>query len=372
MINTNYVAIFHGCAAVRVLLQRVCGMMCAALLVACTSVPVKEFASYREAVDKARAAAEVVLTDYSAALAEQRVLMAARKPEKPKRPGAFDPMTAGGDGANLDYVAVRYQAWAIVGKYNDALASLAEGRSAADVGGAVDGLINSLNQSPFAEAQEFATALAPFLGPLKVLLAEADKEASRQRFLAGLKTGLPLIKDDLIALLKKDSQLMAEVRFGLNDLQYERSLDRVNDAKRRFDRLSINYASTEEVRQMQAEIAAALAKLPRDSDGKSAPLRSPAKSGSQEAMTAAVLAELESQRTQTINEIAGAMRVNDALLAYYDVLGAYVKLLNKMAASTGQLFQAAETGQKFVLPSDELLKAVIALRQSYLTYAEKK
>jgi DNA repair exonuclease SbcCD ATPase subunit len=240
------------------------------------------------------------------------------------------------------------------------------------VGGAVDGLINSLSQSPLAEAQEFATALAPFLGPLKVLLAEADREASRQRFLAGLKTGLPLIKDDLIALLKKDSQLMAEVRFGLNDLQYERSLDRVNDAKRRFDRLSSNYAPTEEVRQMQSEITAALAKLPRDSDGKAAPLRSPAKSGSQEAMTAAVLAELESQRTQALNEIAGAMRVNDALLAYYDVLGAYVKLLNKMAASTGQLFQAAETGQKFVLPSDELLKAVITLRQSYLTYAEKK
>lgn len=372
MMKPNEGGISHGGTAVRVRWQRVCVLMWSALLMACTSVPVKEFASYREAVDKARAAAEVVLTDYSAALAEQRVLMAARKPEQPKRPGAFDPMTAGGDGANLDYVAVRYQAWAIIGKYNDALASLAEGRSAADVGGAVDGLVNSLSQSPLAEAKEFATALAPFLGPLKVLLAEADKEASRQRFLAGLKTGLPLIKDDLIALLRKDSQLMAEVRFGLNDLQYERSLDRVNDAKRRFDVLSSNYASTEEVRQMQAEIAAALAKLPRDSTGKAAPVRSPAKSGNQEAVTAAVLAELESQRTQTLNEIAGAMRINDTLVAYYGVLGAYVKLLNKMAGSTGQLLQAAETGQKFVLPSDELLKAVIALRQSYMTYADKK
>ena len=85
-----------------------------------------------------------------------------------------------------------------------------------------------------------------------------------------------------------------------------------------------------------------------------------------------MLAEVESQRTQTLNEIAGAMRVNDALVAYYGVLGAYVKLLSKMAGCTGQLFQAAETGQTFVLPSDELLKAVIALRQSYMTYAEKK
>jgi hypothetical protein len=337
---------------------------------ACTSVPVHEFASFREAVDKARAAAEVVLTDYSAAVAEQRVLMSTRKPDQHKGAGAFDPMTAGGDGANLDYVAVRYQAWAIVGKYNDALATLDERPSTVDVGDAVDGLVNSLSQSPLAEAQEFVTALAPFLGPLNELLAEADKQASRQRFLAGLKTGLPLIKDDLIALLKKDSQLMAEVRFGLNDILYERSLDRFNEAKRQFDSLSSNYAPTEEVRRMQAEIAAALAKLPRDSDGKAAPLRSPAKSGSQEAVTAAVLAELEWQRTQTINEIAGAMRVNDTLLAYYDVLGAYVKLPNKVAANKGQLFRAAESGQKFVLPSDKLLKAVITLWQSYLTYAK--
>ena len=306
-------------------------LVCSIVLMGCTVLPVKEFSNYREAVGKAREAGETVLTDYSAALAEQSALQATRKSGQPMRPGAIDPLTLATGSATLDYVAVRYQAWAVVGKYNEALVSLAEGRSASGVAAAVDGLVNSLSQSPFSQATELASAAAPFLGPLKVLLEEADKEMSRQRFLAGLKTGLPLINEKLIPLLSKDVQLMAEVRFGLNDLQYQRALDRVNDARRPFDTLRNNYAPNDNIRRMNERVSEALAKLPRDSDSKPAAVpslipRAPAQPGTapgeitaavvtfKEPATPTVLAQLELQQVRILAETANALRTTKTLL----------------------------------------------------------
>jgi len=117
-------------------------------MVACTSVPIREFTSYRQVFADARAAGEQVLFDYSAAVkeydlarkqlagepAESRASLTA---ENDLPPDAGSP-PAEGNAADLADVAVRIRAWDVVQRYNDFLLDLAEGKSAAQVSAAVN------------------------------------------------------------------------------------------------------------------------------------------------------------------------------------------------------------------------------------------
>lgn len=339
---------------------------------ACTAIPTKEFGSYRDAVSKARTAGEDVLTDYAAARAESQALKKKKnpKPEEPSRPALFVPSASDGESA-IDHIAVRFQAWEVVAKYNEALTSLAEGKSIGQVGTTVDGLVHSLSQSPLTELSTVASQITPFLGPLKTLLAEAEQEALRKRYFEALKSGLPLIKNDFIGLLKKDAAIMFEVRFGLNDLEYQRIVDKVSDAKRNFDNLSSHYPLSDDIRRRRDEIRTALAKLPKDDSGNPA-VNPPSNTSGADAVTPASESQMESLKNEALKQVDLALQKNKELFAYRDVLTAYVGILNQMASSIQSLQVAAETGKAPSLPSDEVLKAVISLRQTYLTYKENK
>lgn len=339
---------------------------------ACTAIPTKEFGNYRDAVSKARAAGEDILTDYAAARAENQVLKKKKnpKPEEPSRPALFVSSISDGESA-IDHIAVRFQAWEVVAKYNEALTSLAEGKSIGQVGTAVDGLVHSLSQSPLTELSAVASQITPFLGPLKTLLAEAEQEALRKRFFEALKAGLPLMKNDFISLLKKDSEVMFEVRFGLNDLEYQRIVDKISDAKRNFDNLSSRYPLSDDIRQKREEIRVALARLPKDDSGQPA-VNTPSNTSGADSVTPASSSQMESLKNEVLKQVDIALRKNKELFAYRDVLTAYVGLLNKMASSIQYLQEAAETGKSPSVPSDAVLKAVIELRQTYLTYKENK
>ena len=342
------------------------------LLGACTSIPVKEFGGYRDAVTKARTAAENILTDYAAALAQKQALdkKQNQQPVEPSRPAMFDPSTTDGTSA-VDQIAVRFQAWEVIGKYNDALTNLAEGKSAEQVGAAVDGLVHSLSQSPLTELSAISSQITPFLGPLKTLLAEADQEALRERYFEALKAGLPLIKDDFIGLLKKDTKIMFEVRYGLNNLEYQGIVDKVSDAKRRFDKLSSQYVLSDNIRKMREQITNALAKLPKGNNGQPA-VNPPSNTTGTTALTPASESQMETLKEDVVNQVDLALQKNKELFAYRDTLTAYVNLLNQMANSIQTLQVAAETGNAPSLPSDDVLKAVIDLRRTYLTYRESK
>lgn len=335
----------------------------------CTAVPIQELSSYREAVNKTRAAAETIITDASVDRAEYAALLAGRKPGFPIRPAAFDAAASTGDRAAVEYTTVRFQAWEVVAKYNEALAALAEGRSAAGVGAAVDGLVGSLSQSPFSEAKEFASGLAPFLGTLKTLLAEADKEAARQKFLVALNSGLPLIKNELLPLLRKDAENMAQVKFGINDRKFDEAVDKIDDDRRAFDSLTATLAVTNGINSMRAELNDAFTKIPRSDPKNSAVQPLLANSKGSDPTPPVVQAMLQAQFKKTLESVAAAIRINGSLLAYYKAMDAYVNLIDKLSSSIDQLQKAAEAGRGPAPPSDELIKAAIALRQSYTTYA---
>lgn len=110
-------------------------------IISCTTVPTKEFATYKEAFSQARSAGEEVLFDYAAAVKEyekEKAIKAKEKqsskkseetPGKIKRPRIYDPVAAASPAAEIDHIAVRMKAWDTVARYNDVLTGLAEGKS---------------------------------------------------------------------------------------------------------------------------------------------------------------------------------------------------------------------------------------------------
>src|SRR4051794_10416057 len=93
----------------------------AVIATGCTTVPTKEFQSYKDAFKEARTAGEQVLLDYGAAAALQKESegkRAAAAPQRRIRATAFD-ASLKSDKASVDHVAVRMKAWDVVSRYDD-------------------------------------------------------------------------------------------------------------------------------------------------------------------------------------------------------------------------------------------------------------
>jgi hypothetical protein len=225
------------------------GVFFASLLSGCTAVPTKHFSAYKEAFGKARAASEQVLLDYGAATAETEALKAALTQEEEsrldqvnaRRQAEFDVNAARNNAASVDHIAVRMQAWDVVGRYNEALTGLAEGKSAAEVAGLVDGLYQNLSTFPFEGIAEAASDAAPFVGALKTLLKKAQEEWSRQEFVRVVKEGGPTIRKMFIVNLRRDAQNFYNIRLALNDIAYREKLDEIADLADQFNTLANRY-----------------------------------------------------------------------------------------------------------------------------------
>ncbi|MBU2628355.1 MAG: hypothetical protein KKE61_07050, partial [Proteobacteria bacterium] len=122
----------------------------------CTTLPTKEFSSYKEAFKNARTAGEQVLLDYSVALKEHQENTAERLSKEKvnrtiERPDTFDPIKSASDKVKMDDIQIRIQAWGVIERYNDVLSRLAEGKSVNEVAAAADGLVTSLSNFPLEE-----------------------------------------------------------------------------------------------------------------------------------------------------------------------------------------------------------------------------
>ena len=117
----------------------VVALLLAALTAACTTIPQREFATYKDTFAKARTAGETVVLDYGVAVAqfeEIKARRAAAKPEQRRRGAPFDPgAPRRRSPLPVDHVLVRMQAWDVVARYNDLLTALAEGKPADELAG---------------------------------------------------------------------------------------------------------------------------------------------------------------------------------------------------------------------------------------------
>jgi len=339
----------------------------------CTTIPSREFASYKEAFRSARSAGEEVLLDYGAAARQFddiRAQRAAAKPKPKRRAGTFDPDVLSKEGGRLDTIAVRLKAWDVVARYNDLLTALAEGKGADDLASAVDGLSASLIGFPIAQVAATAAQVSEFLAPLRALALEAAKEQSRRQFVAAVGKGSDLISGKFIGLLRKDTVNFFQVRKGLNDLEYDPLVDQVATSADEFEEIAAKLRGSTEVRSAVAAMNAELRRIPLTQGGKPpiAPVKDPSGAA---AATQRNVAALERLVDKTRDQVARVLDKNAELDAYQAVLSAYLDLLGQLEQSLRDLQLAAQESRPAIPRGDELQRAVILLRETYISYQNR-
>lgn len=352
----------------------VCALLLAALVAGCTTIPQKEFASYKDTFTKARAAGETVVLDYGVAVAqfeEIKAQRAAAKPAPKKRGAPFDPGAEAKKSGPVDHVLVRMQAWDVVARYNDLLTALAEGKPADELAGAVDGLSASLNNFPLKAIAASAAEVSGYLAPLKALALEAAREHSRRQFVEAVARGAPLINDKFIALLREDAADFYRVRAGLNDIEIAALAEAANATGVRMAELAASFQASRDADAALAAFNADVEKLPVLTGG--VRLVTPVKSATRATvpLTPEAKAQIASLSQDGRTQLAKVAAKDDELNAYRQVLIAYLALLSELERSLRSLQVAAEQAQPGIPSAADLERAVILLREAYMAYQDK-
>ena len=371
----------------------------ASALAGCTQIPVREFTSYKETFNRARMAGEEVLIDYGAALHEKDRIDEQKRAELLADKGAegaqeasqsissipFDPIVNVRSISKIDVIGVRMQAWEVVARYNDALTALAEGKSAAELTATVEGLANSLANFPIGEVAEAVGSLAPWLGSLKTLVAAAETQRSRRKFLEAVTMGAPLIHGTkpvktpvdyckskkrflenvgFIGLLKADASDFYCLRLSLHLSAKSAITDPASDLARQFNSLSKQYKPDEknllkgEIDEMNMLYAKMGLKKGQFHIGENP----------QKTYTDNIHAQLVQIKEQVAEKARKVENLEAALAAYQQTLVAYVKLIDKLSKTTQALRLAAEVPVQPLPSVEELSRVYIELRQAIEIY----
>jgi hypothetical protein len=349
-------------------------LVAAIVAAGCTTIPGKEFASYKDTFAKARSAGETVVLDYGVAVSqfeEIKARRAAAKPEQKRRGAPFDPATEAKKSAPVDHLLVRMQAWDVVARYNDLLTALAEGKPAEDLAAAVDGLSASLNNFPLKAVAASAADVSGYLAPLKALALEAAREHSRRQFVEAVGKGAPLINDKFIVLLREDAADFYRVRAGLNDLEIAALAETANATGVRLGELAASFQASREADAAMAAFNSDVEKLPVLAGG--VRLVAPVKVVPRGNLppTPEARAQIAGLAQDGKAQLAKVAAKDDELNAYRQVLIAYLALLNELERSLRNLQVAAEQAQPAIPSAVELERAVILLREAYMAYQDK-
>ena len=340
----------------------------------CTTLPLTEFASYKETFVQARKAGEDVLIDYSVATKEFEGIEADRAASKSKfklRSTSLDAASTDGQIARIDHVAVRIKAWDVVARYNDLLSALAEGKAATELTSAIDALSASLGGFPIAQVAATAADVTAFLAPLKPLIQEAFREKQRRDFVDAVAKGGDLIYGKFLKLLRDDVADFYKIRKGLNDLVYQPIVDSVALPKEKFSELASQLKKTPALERALATLNAEIAKLPSSTRDKPALEPVKVKFGDGSA-TPEQLEQLRTYTSQARDSVAKALAKNAELDAYGDVLTAYKGLLNQLEQSMRNLQVAASQSRPTIPRGEELQRSVILLREAYDSYKDMR
>jgi hypothetical protein len=166
---------------------------------ACTNIPRADLKSYRESFGVTRAASEDILDDHARTVEANAAIeatVAAKTQGQNAQPFRFDPKfnpnaVGAVNGQNQDVLARRL-ALAAMARYNDILATLAEGKSVEEVQASFDSFKGSMTVflDTLGASHPYAAAGASLL---KTLVAVAEKSRTREEFRQALEQGEPII-----------------------------------------------------------------------------------------------------------------------------------------------------------------------------------
>jgi len=343
------------------------GFLLMALFLTGCQFPTTHLQAYREAFVAAKATGEEVLLDYSANKSKYERIKSEFNGHDTDRHKALERLTFDPNAIleePLDELLVRMRAWDVLSKYQEALITLAEGRSRADISRTFDGLVQSITSL----SAEAATEISPFGGILKGVLQGIHRAIELRKFKRAVAEAEPLISQ-LEQYLIDDTKDFYNIRLGLRNLAYSAKTDQLADWRDEAESLlhEHNYGSNTEVHSPNDIVERINESLRRLPDWKEEDLLVLPEPGEREYDLV-----VHSELTRIADDVEGvtseALDIDAELTAYRNLLSKYVQLIHRMRSTHKELTQAVEN-QNIMLPSPtEIMTAVVEVRRSIVEY----
>ncbi len=357
-------------------------MLC--LLLGCSRIPTREFASYTSAFERVRAVGEEVLLDYALQLeAHEELERRAGSANRERDAEAsdrfhFDVAELTDPSSAPDDVGVRLRAWQVLGQYNEALAAVAQGRSADEIAASVDGLIHTLRTFPSRTVVDAALQVTPFAGAAKLALEVIEREAAARRFAQAVRAAQPAIERFLV-LLEDDAQNFYNIRKGLHDLAVDERSDRMNDLARTVARIAAEFripveqgadadhGTVHEIINQINETYSAIPDWPQDGL-----LPSLAAKASGNEYTKLAHSQLEQLADEIERHAEKTRALDDQLLAYREVMTLYVKSIRQTRQALLELALPQRQQRTAQTIAGELFAAAMQLKRAINDYKQAR
>lgn len=335
-------------------------------------LPVVEFGRYRAAFAEAETVAQDVLAEAAVTAVQLAATVAeieaARQPQPTGvgLPPAFDPTTVGVTGGVAFDIEARLRAFAVIGRYNDALLALAEGQTPQRVRSSV----TALSANVIAVAEGLGTSVPGFglATPLiRTFLTAAETARSRAEFARALDQGRPIV-DRIITFLREDTRTYDQVRHARANRLIDLAGDTANATAVSMARLARDHAEPTDARLVEAKRSTAgtlqsvlrgfgvdvavlpYRALPSSGDGGSAPYSTLVQS--QLDQLAQTLREQDVARQRAVADVA----------RHQEVLANYVALLNAMEQALAAVQARLDTPSDVIASAAQLTAFAVRVR----------
>ena len=345
------------------------GAVALCALSACTAIPQADLKTYRDAFAQSNTAAQEVLLDYSHALeetAKRKAQSAAKATTAAPTDAAREPFpatfTSPVTDARTDPVAVRIQAMEAIGRFNDLIATLAEGKSVAQVQGSVSQLLGVIGN---------LGAITPGVGPLINNLAGAlEKARTQEEFKRAVQEGQPVIGKILLTLESEAADYyLARKALTLSDLTdvKDRIIERVGVIVSKVARSpagALTWTATERA------ISAELEKIGGLRGRTSVPLVAKCQPAPAPALQCPAIAAEDISDTLTAirQDVAAYQQGGEKLRIYHHLLVNYVRLLEVTRLAAAALKKELEKPTDIAAQFDDIFSTVLALRKDWIKF----
>ncbi len=345
-------------------------------LMSCVQIPMGRFNSYRDAFTAARSASEAVLVEHEKVEKQQKerkLELASSEGEAPKPfPDSFDPQKELEKAGEKSGVEERLAAWDVISRYNDALLALAEGQTPKQLSGSFAALGKSL--------ETFAGSLGasiPGLGSVfnvaNTILMVAEKERVRQEFSRALKAGEPVIMK-IIDFYIEETQYYYDLRRSQVVSDMAKQKRKVRNYTKQMYTLARVYKEPDKTSD-EGKSKAALSKrltavmaavgLPKDigstQNNKKETWANLQGKGSQP-YTPIVDTQLLQFIQAAESEVATYQSLEKSLVAYYDTLGEYILVLQKLKIILEALLTSADQPMSLTSTAETVLRTALKVK----------
>ena len=198
------------------------------MITGCTIMPKQELSQYRNAFAQVQTSSEEILIDFAEAKqkAEKKLEAADKKKDNEKK---IKPFTGKLDEAPdlPDAIAVRRNAFRTIDNFNNALVTLAEGKSVETLQTATSGFVDAAGKFITTATGEAVPGLSSVIGILKPVVAEFEKARLKEEFKKALVKGAPVI-DQMLDEICKERKDHFTLRADEANLKYIEIVKNIN------------------------------------------------------------------------------------------------------------------------------------------------